>query len=107
MYSFQCYSPCNSNQFVDRFPMFSMHGNHVPVYNLNVPYGGLQGPPMIISPTTPVYSSYTGDLVGYGPLAQGTPNDAPKNHPNYKKNFHVVEYNPANNSYMAHAPTRR
>jgi len=87
--------------------MSSMNGNYVPVYNLNIPGGGLQGPPMVISPITPVYSSYTGNLVGYGPLEKGTPNDAPKGHPNYNKSFHVVEFNPVNQSYMAHRPHKR
>lgn len=102
MYPFQCYSPYNTNVRVNRTPMHSMYGNYVPVFNLNVPGGGLQGPPMSISQSTPVYSSYTGDLIGNGPIAKGTPNDAPIGHKNYGKPFHVVEYNPANDTYMAH-----
>jgi len=79
----------------------------VPVYRLNVPGGGAQGPPIIIAGTTPVYSSYTGHLVGYGPLTYGTPNDAPKGHPNHGKNFHVIEYNESNGTHMAHRMQRR
>ena len=31
--------------------------------------------------------------------------DAPYGQPNYGKPFHVIEYNPANNSYMMHRPS--
>lgn len=29
-------------------------------------------------------------------------NDAPSGHPNHGKNYHVIERNPVNDSYMAH-----
>lgn len=58
----------------------------------------------VINQDTPVYSSYTGNLIGNGPLTYGIPTDAPKGYPNYGTNYHVIEYNPANNSYMAHDP---
>ncbi len=74
---------------------------HVPVYNLNVPGGGPQTPVAILS-NTPVYSSYTGNLIGYGPLQTGVRCDAPIGNPNFNKNYHVVEYNPANQTFMAH-----
>ena len=107
MYPYQHYFPNNLNSFVNRFPMYSMNGNYVPVWNLNTPDGGLQGPPMTISPTTPVYSSYTSKLIGFGSLETGIPTDAPEDHPNYNKNFHVVVYNPVNDSYMAHGQKRQ
>lgn len=79
----------------------------VPVYNLNVPNGGAQGPPMSVPDDTPVYSSYTGNQVGIGNIPVGTVSDAPTGHPNYGKPFHVIEHNPCNGSFMIHRPKRR
>lgn len=75
--------------------------NKLPVHDLNVPGGGLQKP-ITIPANAPVHSSYTGKLVGHGPQSFGVPCDAPKGHPNYGKNFHVVVKNPANGSWMMH-----
>ena len=74
----------------------------IPCWSINTPGAGSQGPPMVISNHQPVYSTYSGVLVGHGPIPYGMPGDAPAYHPNYGKDFHVVEYNPANGSYMAH-----
>ena len=74
---------------------------YVPCFSLNVPNGGPQQP-VGITKETPIYSSYTGRLIGYGPLKFGTPTDAPIGHKNHGTDFHVVEYNPCNGSYMAH-----
>lgn len=78
-----------------------MSNNYVPVYNINIPGGGPQLP-IVIPSDAPVYSSYTGNLVGYGPQQKFVKCDAPQGHPNYGKNFHVIEYNPANDSFMEH-----
>lgn len=78
-----------------------MPKNYVPVHNINVPNGGPQQP-MTIPSDAPVYSSYTGNLVGYGPQRFGVRSDAPIGHSNYGQNFHVIVHNPANNSYMEH-----
>jgi hypothetical protein len=75
--------------------------NNIPVYNINVPYGGVQQSAFVYS-DTPIFSSYTGNFIGNGPIGWGVRNDAPQGHSNYGKPFHVIEYNPANNSYMAH-----
>jgi len=77
--------------------------NTLPIFSLNVPGGGPQQP-VSMTNTTPVYSSYTGNLIGYGPMNYGVKTDAPVGHPNYGTNYHVIEYNPANKSYMAHDP---
>jgi hypothetical protein len=79
----------------------SNNSKNIPVFNLNVPGGGLQKP-VSIGPNTPVYSSYTGELISNGPIAKGTISDAPKSNPNYGKPFHVIEHNPVNNTFMAH-----
>jgi hypothetical protein len=81
---------------------------NIPVFNINVPYGGPQ-PAAFVTSDTPIFSSYTGNLIGYGPIGWGTPNDAPIGNHNYGKPFHVIEFNPSNNSYMAHGymPTQR
>ena len=76
--------------------------NNIPVWNINTPSGGFQGPPMTISPNQPVYSSYTSNFISNGPIPYGTPGDAPIGHKNHGKNFHVIAYNPVNGSYMVH-----
>ncbi|AYV75883.1 MAG: hypothetical protein Terrestrivirus3_152 [Terrestrivirus sp.] len=73
----------------------------IPVHNINVPNGGPQMP-MTIPPDQPIFSSYTGNQVGVGFIPFGTPSDAPFGNKNYGMNFHVVEFNPANGSFMAH-----
>lgn len=73
----------------------------LPVYTINVPNGGTQRP-VNIPTNAPIYSSYTGNLVGHGSQYCGTLCDAPKGHANHGKNFHVVVNNPANGSWMIH-----
>lgn len=78
-----------------------MGEKNIPVYDLNVPNGGPQAP-ISITKDQPIYSSYTGNLVSWGPIPYGTISDAPVGHSNYKKPFHVIEYNPVNRSFMTH-----
>lgn len=73
----------------------------LPVYNINIPGGGMQ-PDISLPFDAPVYSSYTGELITYGPVNRGIMTDAPIGHPNYSKPFHVVEYNPVNQTFMMH-----
>jgi hypothetical protein len=79
-----------------------MSNGFIPVFNLNVPNGGNQSSAPIITANTPIYSSYTGNLVSYGNVQKGTISDAPIGNANYGKPYHVIEYNSANNSYMMH-----
>lgn len=44
---------------------------YLPVYNLNVPGGGVQKP-ITLGPSTKVYSSYTGNHVWTGPMQKKT-----------------------------------
>lgn len=79
-----------------------MSSNYIPVYSLNVPNGGVPGK-VFISPNTPVYSSYTGELIGYGQIPRNSiMTDAPFGHSRHGKPFHVVVKNPVNDTYMAH-----
>lgn len=82
--------------------MYSQGSRFIPAYRLNVPGGGPQGPPMIIGPDTPVFSSFTSNHIQNGPMTWNVPNDAPPGDKHYQKNFHVVEYNECNDSFMAH-----
>lgn len=68
----------------------SKKSNNVPVFDLNKPFGGPQKP-ITINNNQPVYSSYTGELVGYGNVPKGTICDAPPNNPAHGKPFHVIE----------------
>lgn len=64
---------------------------------------GMPSPAPSPSQTTPVYSSYTQKLIGYGPIPFGTPNDAPSSSKQFGGNFRVVEWCPIINIYRAHA----
>ncbi len=75
---------------------------NIPVKNINVPNGGVPPPIFGVPDDKPVYSSYTGRLIGYGNIPFGTKNDALPGDPNCGGNFHVVEFNPANQTFMAH-----
>lgn len=78
----------------------------IPVHSINVPNGGIQQP-VYIKPTDPIYSSYTGQFIGYGSIPYGVPTDAIKGQSGYGKNYHVVVYNQVNGSWMAHNPNLR
>lgn len=78
-----------------------MQNHNIPVFNLNMPGGSSYPPQTQPTSNTPVYSAQTGNLIGYGPIPFGTSTDAPSGHPKYGKNFDVIEYNSANNTYMA------
>lgn len=76
--------------------------NNIPVFNINIPGGGSQQR-VFIDENTPVYSSYTGQLVGYGPIQRNQiMTDAPRGHPRHGQYFHVIEFNPVNGSHMVH-----
>jgi hypothetical protein len=76
---------------------------NIPVYYFNVPHGGPQ-PSVTIPLDQPIHSIYTGNQVGVGSIPFGTPGDAPVGHPKHGHNFHVIQFCPLNNSYMAHNP---
>lgn len=72
----------------------------IPAYDLNEPNGGPQRP-VTVMPKQKIYSSYTGNLIGIGPIPKGTITDAPPGNPFYKKPFHVIEVN-RKGQYMMH-----
>lgn len=73
--------------------------SYVPAYYIGAPH--TPGHAITISPNTPVYSSYSGDLIGYGPIKWNTANDAPVHHEKHGQSYHVVEMD-SNGNYMAH-----
>lgn len=75
----------------------------IPVFHFNIPNGGMQKIPPPLKSNTPIYSSYTGKKVAEGPIKFGHKNDAPKDHKNYGKTFHVIQYNQCNDSFMVHS----
>lgn len=77
------------------------HAANMPVYHVNVPGGGIQQP-ATIPPNQKIFSSYTGNFVGYGGVPYGTLSDAPPGHSNYGKPFHVVVIDGQGN-YMTHS----
>lgn len=74
---------------------------YIPSYDLNAPNAGPQKP-VYITHATPIHSSYSSKLIGHGPMLNNIINDAPQGHPNHGKNYHVIEHNPVNDTYMAH-----
>lgn len=81
-----------------------MSNKHIPCFPVNIPNGGPQKPPMMIPTGQPVYSDYTGNLIGMGPIPYGVRCDAPITNKNYGKDFHGVLY--VNGYYVAHDPMR-
>ncbi len=73
---------------------------YIPVINLGSP-GAYYQPAPPVTQNTPVYSTFTGHQIGYGPIPVGTRNDAPQGHYGYGQNYHTVMYNPANGAHMA------
>lgn len=73
----------------------------IPNYSTNVPYRGIQKP-VSIGEDEPVYSSYTGEKIGYGPIPYGVPTDAAEGQSGFGKNYHVIVLNSANGKWMAH-----
>ncbi|AYV82148.1 MAG: hypothetical protein Homavirus11_4 [Homavirus sp.] len=80
--------------------------SYLPLKNIGEPNGvSPTPPPPPITPTTPIYSSYTQQFVQFGQILKGTISDDLPGGKNHNKPFHVVEYNPANESYMVHRQT--
>jgi hypothetical protein len=82
----------------------SPNNKFIPVFDRNSPNAG-SPQPVIISPDTPVYSAYTSNLIGYGPIKWNTPNDAPEGNKQYKGTYHGIIYTKIDNTYMAHRCT--
>jgi hypothetical protein len=76
--------------------------SHLPIHSINVPNGGIQQTPPQVTSQTPIYSSYTGNFIQFGQIKYGTPCDAPSGHKNHGKNYHVIQYNEANDTFMCH-----
>jgi hypothetical protein len=68
---------------------------YVPVRTTYVPGGGPVGP-LFVPSDAPVYSSYTGKLLGFGPPCEGTPSDGPNG--GY---FKYVKHNPDTKTFGA------
>lgn len=79
-----------------------MKNQYLPVFQINSPNSGLQAPPPPITPTTPIYSSYTSKFVKNGNVSYNTPNDAPPGNAKFGGVYHVIVYNQENKTYMMH-----
>jgi hypothetical protein len=76
----------------------------IPCYDLGAP--NMPGGKFIISSTTPVYSSYSGDLIGFGQIPIGTKCDASFGSEKYGQSYHVIERD-SNGNCMAHGIYKR
>ena len=79
-----------------------MSNKFIQAFNINVSNGKDQKPPFIVPYDQPVYSTYTGNFIGYGPIPKGTMSDTPIWHKNHGKPFHVIDVNPTTNDHMMH-----
>lgn len=78
--------------------------NSIPVFDGGGP-GRPQKQNITIPPNEPVYSVYSGEVVGYGGVPVGTPGDAPPGHANFGKNFHAIQF--YNGAFMTHGFNNR
>jgi hypothetical protein len=68
----------------------------------NVGEAGMPGGQQLnISHETPIYSTYTGNIIGYGCIQLGTPTGVLSGE-GYGKKYHVVECNPITGTCIAH-----
>ena len=74
---------------------------YIPVFSSNYPNGGKQKQ-VFLNNETPVFSSYTGAKIVYGPISRHTKTDAIYGQSGYKKDYRVIVYNELNSSWMAH-----
>lgn len=72
---------------------------YIPVYNIDDANGKI----FTVPDDIPVYSMYSGGLIGYGDILWGTLNDAPFGHKKYGKKFYLIAYNPEYNTWIAHS----
>jgi hypothetical protein len=79
-------------------PVWNPDPKHLPVWDAGEP--NRPQVPVVLPENAPVYSVYSGNIVGYGPRPFGVPCDAPKGHPNYGKNFHVIQKHSDGNFVM-------
>ena len=80
-----------------------MSKKNIPVININPPNGGPQRPLNDVPEDQPVYSCYTGELIGYGGVPHETITDAPLGQHN--GHYRVVQYNQSNGLYLAYRDT--
>src|SRR3989338_1842808 len=76
----------------------------IPCYEIPLPNSNIQKSQITIKNDEPVYSCYTSQLIGYGPIPYGTKTDALPIHNGYGKDYHVVEliYGKNGQYYSAH-----
>jgi hypothetical protein len=79
--------------------------NTLPIYNPNISNSGPQKP-ISISNTTQTYSSHTENFIGRGPFSHGIKTNPTKSHYKNGLDYHVIEFNPVNNSYIANDSTK-
>ena len=77
--------------------------SYLPCYFLGEP--NVPGFSTFVNANTPVFSSYTGQLISYGPVKVGTISDAPIGNPNHNKPFHVIEID-SNGNHMMHSKNK-
>ncbi|MBA43137.1 MAG: hypothetical protein CMF62_03895 [Magnetococcales bacterium] len=79
--------------------------NYIPVYDLGEP-GRSGGYSISLNLDDAIYSTYSGKQVSIGGIEKGTTCDAPRDHKNHGKAFHVIERDSKGN-LMAHGVRSR
>nr|AEX63219.1 hypothetical protein mv_R1017 [Moumouvirus Monve] len=76
-----------------------MKFKYIPAYNIN----GTNNIPLSVPDNVPVYSMYTGNIIGFGNIPWGTLTDAPAGHKKHGKKFYIIAYNPEYDLWLAHS----
>ncbi|AQN67972.1 hypothetical protein [Saudi moumouvirus] len=72
---------------------------YIPAYNID----GTNTEILSVPDDIPVYSMYTGNIIGFGNILWGTLTDAPIGHKKHGEKFYVIVYNPEYNMWLAHS----
>nr|WBF70299.1 hypothetical protein [Megavirus caiporensis] len=77
-----------------------MKNKHIPVYDI---YYCDKNDLLTVPKNEPVYSMYTGNIIGFGPIDINIMTDVDPEHPKYGITFFVIAHDPINYTWVAHS----
>ncbi|AEX62042.1 hypothetical protein CE11_01062 [Megavirus courdo11] len=77
-----------------------MWNKYVPVYDI---FYCDKNDSLTVPENEPVYSMYTGNIIGFGPIDINTMTDVGPEHPKYGIAFFVIAHDPINYTWVAHS----
>ncbi|BCS82682.1 hypothetical protein QLL95_gp0193 [Cotonvirus japonicus] len=78
-----------------------MNTKYIPAYDLDLCSGKNHNKTITVPHNQHVVSMYTGDIVGFGPIALGTKTDVEPGHPKYGEDFYVISH--VSGMWLAHS----